>query len=48
MYDKVDEVIEHYPHYCQGCGDELRERSERKLHSFRQVVDNTTHEASSY
>lgn len=38
-YEKVDEVIDHDPQYCQCCGEGFSSDSERKLHSTRQVVD---------
>ena len=39
MCDEVDEVIDHEPGYCQGCGHESNDESEHKYRSRRQVID---------
>ncbi len=39
MLERVDEVIEHDPNYCQCCGHEFEQENERELHSIRQVID---------
>jgi len=36
-FEKVDQVIDHSPYYCQCCSKELTDAP--KLHSVRQVVD---------
>jgi len=37
MRDKVDEVVDHSPNFCQACGSGLQ--ADKKLRSRRQVID---------
>ena len=38
MLDTVDEIKEHYPEYCQCCGNDLSDIS-KKFHRKRQVIE---------